>query len=232
MAVFNSSAADGRVRCSNGTYATARSGGGTLATDTTAAFMEVGQELFAAVYYCYEGFIDFDTSSIPSAATILTSALDLYVTSTSTSSSAAAIPRVRVKDWGAAVTSADWVAGASASGQTLVAHFAALSGLTSGAYNTAADDALAANINKGGVTRFMLTTDRFEDGTAPTGAPNGGEYVSFDSNEGTNKPKLTVTWTTGSPNTRGLLGIWTLTLFALPRVAGMVRRDSGLLVAA
>lgn len=197
MAVFNTSTADGRNRCSNATYATARSGGGTFATDTTATFTEVGQELFGGVYYCYEAYWDFDTSSIPSGATITSVTLEGYCTSVTTSSSSAAVVNVRVYDWGATVTSADWIAGASVSAQTLVAHSVAIGSLTTSAYNTFTDDALAANINKGGITRFILTTDRFEAGTAPTGAPNGGEYASFDTAEG-NDPKLTVTWTTSA----------------------------------
>ncbi len=197
MAVFNTSTADGRLRCSNATYATARSGGGTFATDTTATFTECGQELFGGVYYCYEAFWDFDTSSIPADAVITSATLEVYVVSLNTTSSAAGILRARVKDWGASVTSADWVAGASVSGQTLVAHTVAMSSLTASAYNTFIDDALVANIVKAGTTRLMVTSDRFEAGTVPTGAPNGSEYASLETANGSNPPKLTVTWTTG-----------------------------------
>jgi len=208
MAVFNPGTADGRVRCSNATYTTARSGGGTFATDTTATYMEVGQELFGGVYYCYEGFLQFDTSSIPSDATITSATLELYVVAANTSSSGAGILNVRVKDWGTTVTSADWVAGASVSGQTLVAHSASMSSLTPSAYNTLTDDALAANIVKAGATKFMVTSDRFEAGTAPTGAPNGTEYVSIETANGSNPAKLTVTWSTGGSDPMGMAGFF------------------------
>lgn len=214
MAVFNTSTADGRNRCQNATYTTARSGGGTFATDTTATYTEIGQELAGGIYYCYEAYWSFDTSSIPSNATIDSVTLEAYIEGISTSSSTAGVPRVRVKDWGTTVTSSDWVAGASVSGQTLVAHFASMATLSgqSGTYVTAVDDDLAANIVKAGTTKFMVTTDRFEAGTAPG---VGGEYVSFGTANGSNPPKLTVTWTvpsTGSPNRRGGL----LSVFALP----------------
>lgn len=195
MAVFNASTADGHLRCSNATYSTARDGTGTFATVTAATDNQVGQELFGGVYYCYELFWDFDTSSIPSGATIVSATLEGYVVSTNITSSGAGVVRARVYDWSTSVTTADWIAGASVSGQTLVAHTVAMSSLTGSAYNTFVDDALAANINKGGVTRFILTSDRFEAGTVPTGAPNGSEYASFSSADGANPPKLTVTWT-------------------------------------
>jgi hypothetical protein len=191
VSVFNPTTADGRLRNSNATYLTARSGGGTFATDTTATFAEVGQELSGGIYYCYESFFDFDTSIIPVGATIASATLEGYVVSVSTGSSTAAIVRARIKDWGASITTADWVAGASLSGQTLVAHMAALSGLTVSAYNTFVNDALAANINKGGVTRIMLHTDRLEAGTAPG---VGGEYATIGTAESGNPMKLTVDW--------------------------------------
>lgn len=183
------STADGNIQSSSATYSTARSGGGTLVA-AAAGTADVGQNVAAAVYYLYEGFIQFDTSSIPDNDTITAVELSLYVYQDSSTTDFTV--NARLYDWGAALTSADWVAGASASGNTLAATLAT-SGATDDAYNAfTSEDAFKANINKTGTTYLVLTSSRFENGDVPT----GDERLLFRSGSYTGTtydPKLVVT---------------------------------------
>jgi uncharacterized membrane protein len=189
---FFSSAADGWIASDNPTYATARTGG-TLNTSSSDATRFVGQAEFFG-YICNEVFLDFDTSSIDDAETVTSATLSLYgaVDESTTDFTLEA----RIYDWGPAVTTADWVSGASLGALTLVATYATSGGWSTAGYNTFTDVAFAANVSLAGVTRLVVSSDRHRLGNSPGVA--GREQVSFymaDDSGTSRDPKLVVVTT-------------------------------------
>lgn len=185
---FYASTADGQIESFNATYSTARSGG-TLTANTAGGSANVGQ---VAGYSCYEAFLSFDTSAIPDGDIITAVTLSLDGTGATDGSDTDFTINARVYDWGASLTTADWIAGASLSGNTLVAS-RSTSGWSAAGYNAfASEAAFLTAINKTGVTYLVISSSRHEAGATPS----GNEYVGFATanNSGTaNDPKLVVT---------------------------------------
>jgi len=145
------------------------------------------------LYWVYEGFISFDTSAI-GAGTVTSATLSLcpYQDQSVTDYTLYA----RARDWGASLTTADWVAGASLSGLTLLASVSTV-GISVGSYAAlSSESAFASNINTSGSTRIILTSSRHEAGNLP---PTGLEYVAWYSAEASAayRPKLVVEYTAG-----------------------------------
>lgn len=197
LTVF-SAASDGQIESANGTYATARSGG-TLTAAGTGGNIGVGQQEFFS-YRCYESFMDFDTSSLGSGATISAVVLSLYGQSSNLVSNNGWTINARFYDFGTSVTTADWIAGASLSGNTLAATFGPVSGWSTAGYNAfTSAGGMNAGINKTGNTRFVLSSSRHEGNNAPTvgQAEFCNCYTNEDGGAGTTRdPKLVVTYTT------------------------------------
>lgn len=192
--VIYADATDGYIDSGNAAYATARSGG-TLSVDTTATNYQIGQ-YESKGYHCDESFAQFNTN-IGSGASISSAVLSLYggFGKSVTAPGAEFTIEARVHDWGVALTSADWVAGASLSAKTLVAHFAS-SGWVTAAYNDFVNDAMPANVNKTGQTLLLLDSSRHVGNNTP--GSTGTEYVqpySTDQTGTTTDPKLTLTYT-------------------------------------
>ena len=185
-----SNTADGYIQSVNATYATARSGG-TLTSDNTNTVLAVGQDK-ATNYYCLQSYIYFDTGTpIPDTDTIETATLSLY--GYYDGSTTDFVLEARLYTWsGSGLTTADWVAGASLSGKTLLATYATSGGWPTNAYTALVSEAaFVNNINKTGNTEILLDSDRQAAGTTPTGA----EYVypySADQTGTTSDPKLVV----------------------------------------
>lgn len=171
----------------NAAYATARTGG-TLSL-LGLADSRVGQRYTGSAYQCYESFLEFDSTGIIAAGDTITAAtLRLYFRFDDSTTDFTL--RARLYDFGAAVTTADYVSGASLSG-TLLATLAS-SGIGAGnSYKSCTDVALAANITKNGTTRIILHSDRHEAATTPTGS----EYMTFYLSDATNMSKLDITYT-------------------------------------
>ena len=169
---FFAGTSDGYIRCANATYATARSGGGTFVVDSSSTGgLPVGQLLQTGMYYVWETFLSFDTASIPDDAIIDSVSLELYGSAHSVTSSGFTI-EARMYDWGASLTSADFIPGASLSALPLVAskvlttdadwNLAGYNALTS-------ESAFVDNINRTGLTSIVLDSSRLVAGSAPTG---------------------------------------------------------------
>lgn len=188
-----SDTADGSINSSNATYSTARSGG-TFDVRTANTSDIVGQY---TGYNISEIFWGFDTSSIGSSATVSSAALSGYLVADASTTDFTV--NARLYDWGATVTSADWIAGASLSGNTLLAHLATTAlGAGTGVTYDFVDDAFAANVNKTAFTRLVLASSRQEGNNTPT----GNEYIQLGMGDqtGTNfDPKLVVTYATRVP---------------------------------
>ena len=176
--------ADGQVQGSSTTYATARSTATTA--DSSAPTQQVGQLFSTPTYFCLELFLGFDTSAITGTITSATLSLVDQVDNSVTDF----VIECRLYDWGATLTTADWVPGASIS-QTLLATYNTASGWTGNTYKDFTDVAMAANINQSGFTRFLLNSDRHRLGTTPTGEERVSCSMADDAGT-TNDPKLTI----------------------------------------
>ena len=196
---------DGEGGGVNGTYAAARAGTASpFGADDAATYAIVGQAKVTANFTEYqvdEAFLAFNTSSIPDTDTV--SAAVLNLTSQSDGSITDFTIEARLSDWGTGLTTADYVAGASLSGLTLLAHRDTASGWTVNTAYDLTDDAFAANVNKTGTTRLLLCSDHTTGNTAPTGAEYVYAYLANYTGT-TRDPKLTVTYSSSyDPNVPG-----------------------------
>lgn len=168
-------------------YATARAGTGTKGAYTDALI--VGQTLdWGGNYVCYEGFLTFDTSEIPASASV--DAVTMYLCQKTGNWDTAATINAGVT-WTPALTTADYVAGASLSGLTDCASITSAT-LADGSYKTLTSVAgFLSSIAKEGTTAIVLWSSRLEAGTTPT----DDEYAEFDDSADANPPKLVVTYT-------------------------------------
>ena len=191
--VIYADAADGYVSSENTTYSTARAGS-TLDAQTGYAQVFCGQEKTVGTYYLYEAFLSFDTSSVPAARTSAT--LSLYVHDDSSTAADFTI-NARAYDWGSTLTTGDFVAGASLSGNALRAS-RSTSGLTLNAYNDlTSDSSFVSNLSN--PVRLLLSSSRMENGDVP--GTSTQEYIAFRSTDQTgtsNDPKLTIVAYTAS----------------------------------
>lgn len=185
-------AADGDISSVSAIYSTARSGGVLTTPVGSANELVVGQLLFGT-YACYESFISFDTSSIPDDDVISDVDLDLWlVTDASTTDFTV---RARERDWGASLTTADWVPGASLAGVGNILGDLNSSGIgATGAYKPFTINASyltnwknAANM-KTGTVHLVLYSLRHSNSNVPT----GDERLVF-STVALEDPKLTIT---------------------------------------
>lgn len=169
-------------------YPDARSGSN-LAADTSSGVLTIGQNYNPSspgTYTCWEGFLIFDTSSIPVSATITSATLSLYVNSDTTATEFTLVTQAR--DWGGSLSTADWVAGASIpSNASDKANFNT-SQLSVGAYNSASINVDA--ITAGATTQLFLFSEKHRSGIPPTSQ----EYVSVQSGNGANPPKLVISY--------------------------------------
>ena len=203
--VYAGTADDGIVSRAS-TYSNARAG-----TSTTTFAVQSGaswnndntvievlqQRNSSSDFIVCEGFIAFDTSSLPDTDTVSAAALGLvenagYGSGFGVSDTLEA----RTYDWGASVTTADFRAGATYNGLTLLASLASGSWSTTG-YNTLTENGtnFQSAINKTGTTYIVLGTQKLAAGTAP---PSDGDQsywgiMSADNTGTTNDPKLVVT---------------------------------------
>lgn len=187
-------AGDGFISNTSATYSTARSGGGSFITDSTATSdgRVIGQRFAAGSYRCIQSFFSFDTSSLGAGATISAAVFSLYGAADNSATDFTA--EARLRDWGGTLADADYVAGASLSGDALLATFATSAGWSVAGYNDFTDVALPANVSKTGNTRLYVSSDRQRTNNTPVGDEAVGAYFA-DNSGTTNDPKLVVTYT-------------------------------------
>ena len=189
-------------------YAAARAGTGSVLDAYAGIELTFGQQFttsgdpdYIPDYDIYESFLAFNTSSIPDTDTVSAAVLNLrslYDHSTTDFTIEA-----RLYDWGTGLTTADYVAGASLSALTLLAHRDTASGWTVNTAYDLTDDAFAANVSKTGTTRLLLCSSRTTGNNTPTTYEQGSAY-SADQTGTTSDPKLTVTYSSSyDPNVPG-----------------------------
>jgi hypothetical protein len=180
----------------SGTYSAARSGTGSLGLFANpGADIRVGQTFFSGDTYnpsyvaLYEGFLDFSLASVTGTVVSATLSLGLGFDFSDTDFAVEA----RTRDWGASLSTADWVAGASLGGLTLLATLATSGIGAVDAYKamtqtgTALKDAVVAA--GAGTLRILLCSDL----TRLNNSPGGDEFVLFyPQGHATLKPKLVV----------------------------------------
>lgn len=186
------SSESGHIRSRNATYSTARSGG-TLTPSVDGATMFVGQG-GGGIYDVWEAFLAFDLASagIPDGATITAAVLGIYATADDSGTDFTI--GARDLDYGATLTSADWVAGASLSSTgTERATLDTTPGISTSAYVDFTDAAMVALVEASlsGTLRLVLYSSRTVSGSAPGGV----ETVTFTGVGGSDKPRLVITYT-------------------------------------
>jgi hypothetical protein len=186
---------DGQVNSRDAsTYATARTGS-TLTADTAGTTFTVGQDATVSkgtAYDCWEGFLSFDTSGITDTDLVSSIVLDLWLVTDSSVTDFTL--EARERDWGASLTTADWVSGASLGALTLMASIATSGIGATGAYKTLTSQAafLTATNLKTGTVYLIVDSSRHVGNNTPT----GDEFVilsSADNSGTTQDPKLTIT---------------------------------------
>ncbi|MFO1081876.1 MAG: hypothetical protein U1E23_14755 [Reyranellaceae bacterium] len=181
--IYASTTNGGYIESDNANAATCKAGSGFSVNDPTYGYMCFMYD--GSLYSAFEAFWEFNTSVITDSpitrATlncqfrITTPKIDTY--------------QVRLFDFGASLTSADWRTPTQFAACTLLAHKAA-SAITDFAQVDFDDDAMAANLNTSGVTRMVAGSALFAaDGTPGSGAYGYG-YV--DTSVKTVMPRLTV----------------------------------------
>ncbi len=181
-------ATGGYTHSANAVYATARSGSGLAAATTASIF--AGQYLLGGNYHFYLGYLSFDTSAIPDAATVLSAQLNVF--GSRALAAGGTTLQARLYDYGAALTTADFVAGANLAAQTLLATvpLASFPGSGNAAPDMVSEAAFIANINKTGDTRILFCVDDQVSGAPPIAS---GPFIFYGAGVGQD-PILTVTY--------------------------------------
>lgn len=136
-----------------------------------------------------QGFLDFDTSSIPDTATITSVALTMDVIGNGDVETWTM--QARLHDFGGSITAADFVAGSGLSAKTLLATYD-MTGVGLGSITMAeSGTAFRTNINKTGNTRIILCSNLQVAGIAPSTSVFGIYDVL-------NNATLTVTFSSGT----------------------------------
>lgn len=188
--------ADAYIDSSSLTYSNARAGTGIGLDVVTGTSLLVGQ---TSAFDCYEAFVSFDTSAIADAATVSVVTLSLWLVTDSSATDFTV--NVRDRDWGASVTTADFVAGASLSASgTLVASIGSSGIGSTGAYKDFTSQAAFLSVTniKTGTVHLLLDSSRQEGNNTPS----GNEFLEFssaDTSGTTQDPKLTITTAGGAP---------------------------------
>lgn len=184
---FYSTSADGRIQSQSSDYVTCRAGSNLAATTDSSLNDVVGQKLSGSTYFCWELFLDFDTSSIPDTDVIDSVSLSLWLEDDLSTQDFTV--QARLHDWGGTLTTADWVSGANLSTKTLLATLATNGIGSAGAYKAfTSDAAFVSNVSKTGTTYILLNSDRHSG----SNWPSGEERVEFGMQESGHAPKLVV----------------------------------------
>jgi len=182
---------DGYVEGSASDYFTARSSA--TGYDTSHDFLSIGQSYisFEGTYYVYRTFLKFDTSSIPSSATITSATLKLYGKDDVSNTDF----YIRIQKWtdDTPINTGDFN---EFDGVNYDDGGFSTSSFTTSGYNTITISDYSI-INKGGYTRLCLRSSR----DIGSNTPSQPEYVnvySYDYGTGY-YPTLEVTYTTNNP---------------------------------
>lgn len=172
-------------------YSVARAGGTMVLHSAASGLLRIGQSYTFGVefgpsnwyYACYENFISFDTSAIPTTEVVSSNSLFLAQYSGSS-----LWIYVYARDWGTAVDTGDYLAGS-----TLYAS----PSLKVGTIGAGLDPTIT-NIDPSTATRFLLAGQRMVNGTVPSTDETAYLYSADASGTGFD-PALTIYTLSGAP---------------------------------
>jgi len=177
---------DGAVYYYNGTYAQAREGTSASAIEVS-TIPGVGQiENYSPGDLVGQAFIAFDTSALGIPATKVITAVSLQIRGQAGGGlpDSPFVIEARLHDWGATMTSADFVPGSSLGSKTLLATYDVANPpddwLTSSYMTFTSEDAFLSSINQSGFTRIVLASRNQRLDVAPTGRELGEFYSATE----------------------------------------------------
>lgn len=188
-------ASDGRIQSASTTRSNAQGTSGTRTATTNGTTGEVGQSFQSPDYIVWQLYFSWDTSSIGASSVVDGATFSLY--RQSDVSTTDFVNELREHDWGASLTTADWVGASSLGGKTLLAS-KGTSGIGSGYVDFASEAAFAGAINKAGQTLALLCSDRQRTQAAFTGNEYMVWYLADFSGTGQD-PRLVVDYTVATP---------------------------------
>lgn len=144
-----------------------------------------------------EIFLSFDTSTV--SGTISSAAMFLVPGSVS-SDAGNLVAEARVRDWGATLTTADWVPFGSIGGLTSAGNLAEVD-TTLEVYNEFTGGSLAANVNQSGSTRIFVAPDKLR--TFAVDEPFDFSFYDRSSSGTTRDPKLVIETDAGGGGSGG-----------------------------
>lgn len=181
-------AGDGFLSSHNMTFATAQAGSNII-VDTTSDYLKTGMNIAGnGEYYIHQSFLSFDTSVIVDTEEIVDSTITAYL----------GYPQGQSGPWGqqlrqfnytTPLTSAQWQTPTLARTRPQFANFDHLFSATPYQWRATGKDTLVAGISKTAATKFVMVSNTYTDGFAPTGVQ---EVWANGSRNATNKPYMTV----------------------------------------
>lgn len=200
-------ASDGAISSQNNTYSTARAGS-SLAVNSTGTYLTangtndppvsggtgVGQVELGGFYVLVEAFLafDLDSASIPGGDSITDA--DLVLVQDSGQSTGYTI-NARAYDWGASLTTGDWVPGSDLSSLDLLASHAVAS-TSSGTRTFVSNGSELVDFteaNRAGVARMVLASSELESGSAPGSIQTRHiRFFAANASGTTNDPRLVI----------------------------------------
>lgn len=178
------------IRSSDTIYANARGFAGARVVNTTGTLARWDQELTSGLNKCFQQILSFDTSSVgslPRAARLEIAASTFFFGDNFIGvGTVLGDVEVYVNDYGADVTTADWVDGATLSIANRVAYIEATrfvdKNIAVAAQKRVAlnSNGLASAVTLGGITKLMVCTSAFRIGTGPAAVANQLFVESWD----------------------------------------------------
>jgi hypothetical protein len=184
---------DGRCRGSSAVYLDARAGANIM----TDSYGYAGRDVAAGTYYVFDLYASFDTAVVPDDDVITDVVLSLNLEEDGSTTDFTM--EARLFDWGASLTTADWVNGADLAALPLLATLPTAGIGATGAFKDfTSESAFIGAINSTGSTRMLICCAGKRSAT-----PNAdSEYLKFTpGNDGTEalRPLLTITHAPAPP---------------------------------
>lgn len=201
---FNAGTDDGYLRCAyNNNYLIYLSCQQRITNDSSTSLpvgqIKSGNSPFI-VYYGYESFISFDTSTLDDNAVIYNTQLKLYGLTKWTGSDQIVVAQY---NWTTPLSTSDWRFSSNLNSLTPVAAINSDFTENSYVYFSSYGNALSSSINKTGTSKYIIFSQRYADATSP----NSDESSIFSSANGTNPPVLEVTYGILPTNTMQFEGV-------------------------
>lgn len=183
----------GSIESYNTTYATAVTGSN---LSLSAHAIDIGQSYVAgnSTYFLYNAFLEFDLSSVPSAATVTSISLHIYDTSDPSASDADAFYFIPY-NWGDTLTTSNWMTATDVGAANTYEAARVTTGNLSEGQNSVSMQTGVMSYVSNGKLRLLGISENYQNGTAPT--KDGVQ--SFDGYSIPNVAYLSVTYTMPAP---------------------------------